>query len=175
MLVLLLCSFADDADAQLFRRWSKFKGRRHAKTFKRAKVGFGLPYGGFFGINTEVGAKYVALNAGLGWFPARGYTSMSTAGWSIGLRGYAMKPDKTIRFRTDINYGVNGVYYDENGFNVASGVSVAFGMEHRFADSFLYNMDLSIPLRGTNSYRPSAENRDLEFGAFPSIGIGMAF
>ena len=175
IVVLLFFAFADDADAQLFRRWSKFKGRRHSKIFKRAKVGFGLPYGGFFGVNTEVGAKYVAFNAGLGWFPARNATTMSTAGWSVGLLGYAMKPESKLRFRMGFNYGVNGVYYEEdgNGFNVATGPSFIIGLEHEITDGLLYDMGLSVPFRGTNSYRPVA--KDLEYGAFPSLGVGFTF
>lgn len=173
IVILLLFSFADDAQGQIFRKWSKFKGKKHDKTANRVTLGFGLPYGGFFGINTEVGTKYVSLNAGLGYFPARHSSSMSTAGWSIGLRGYAMKPDKKIRFRMGIRYGVNGAYDEDDGFHVASGVSMSFGLEHRFSETFLYAMDFSMVLRGTNSYRP--EDKSLEYGTFPSLGVGLVF
>ena len=172
--ILIAFCFAgipNNCDAQIFGRYSNFKKR--PDYFKSAKAGFGLPYG-IFGACGEIGIKYFSIlgGAGVSLIGRAG----PAFGWSVGARAYFM-PDKErripkkIRVRIGAHYGVNGVYKEDGVRHVATGVSLSGGIQQRFKDNFFYDMDINILMNSTNSFRPT--NRELEYPAFPSIGIGV--
>lgn len=164
LLAALLCG--STAHAQLFDGFTKHP--RPAQIYQRYKVGFGLPFGQY-GFNAEWGIKPLALNVGVGYIS--GTNVSGTAAFTFGLRGYMLAEARKVRPRLSANYGVNGVFKEDNVQRTAFGLAVGIGFEHRLTDRVVYDMDLMIPLNGTNNSRPA--NRELENRAIPSLGIGI--
>lgn len=80
---------------------------------------------------------------------------------------------RRLRIRLGTDYGVHGAYLENEEVHTATGLGFSVGMEHKLGRLFLYDMDIHVPIRGTNSFRP--ERKELELLAFPSLGIGLIF
>jgi len=148
-------------------------GKMKMDPFRRVKTGYGIPYG-FLGINGEIGSAYVSAHAGIGYV-AFVRDVKGAIGYTIGMRGYFMKPEKNIRIRLSASYGVNGAYLEDNKQYVVRGFSVGAGMEHKFIKkkNLYYDLDIIVPLLFTNNTRP--QNEELEINSFPSFGVGWKF
>ena len=155
-------------NAQLFDGYTKWPRPKH--TFKRVKAGYGLPFGQF-GVNGELGHKIISGTVGLGL--AAGTDITPTIAFTLGSRLYMMPEKKLVRPRVSAHYGVNGVFKENNKQRTALGLAFGIGFEHRITQNVVYDMDLLVPLNGTNTARP--DNRQLESRAIPSIGIGIFF
>lgn len=167
LLIVVSCFLlVPDGTAQIFDGWTKQP--KPAAIYTRYKLGFGLPFGQL-GFNAELGTGVFAGTLGVG--VVSGTDINSTFGASLGIRTYVMKEEKSVRPRLSAHYGVNGVFKENNRQRTAWGLAFGIGFEHRLTDRIVYDMDLSIPLNGTNTARPV--NKELESKAIPSLGIGI--
>jgi hypothetical protein len=111
-------------------------------------IGFGLDYGGLFGVKASFNPiPYMAVFASGGW-------ELIAFGWNVGVLGrlFPAGGPKHVRPYFKVMYGVNGAItvsglsaYDEVYYGVTPGI----GMEARFGKirrSGL-NVDFNVPLR----------------------------
>ena len=111
-------------------------------------VGFGLDYGGFFGVQAGFAPiKHLTLFASGGYY-------LIGFGWQIGIKGLFIPKttEHTARPFLKIMYGTNSVIvvdgagqYDEiyNGFTLGIGTELRFGKKKQNG----FDLDLNIPLR----------------------------
>jgi hypothetical protein len=111
-------------------------------------VGFGLDYGGLFGIQVGFApVKHLTLFAAAGYY-------VYQLGWQAGIKGL-LKPkttDNVFRPFAKIMYGTNSIIMVEgiDDYNeVYRGATVGFGIEFRFGSRKAngFDVDLNVPLR----------------------------
>jgi hypothetical protein len=105
-------------------------------------AGIGLPYGGDFGINYELGLnEYLAPTIGIGWLP-------DNIGWNLGIRAYYPGREYFVRGRFTLLYGTNsehekiGVSGSDHKTN--SGFSAGIGVDWRLNENWGVGADLFI-------------------------------
>lgn len=111
-------------------------------------AGIGLPYGGDFGVNYELGLnEYVAPTIGIGLLP-------DNIGWNLGVRAYYPGREYFVRGRFTLLYGTNsehekiGVSGSDHKTN--SGFSAGVGVDWQLNDNWgvcadLFMADIDTP------------------------------
>jgi hypothetical protein len=114
---ILLCQVA--AQAQDEEDYSSYGVKEKGVPFLlKTGGGIGAAYGGWFGVNTEVGYGFVSLVGAVGGiYPSRivkntsASPSLLSVGWQTGVRVYVEDEDAKARFALSIYYGPVYLYH----------------------------------------------------------------
>jgi opacity protein-like surface antigen len=105
-------------------------------------AGIGLPYGGDFGVNYELGLnEFVAPTIGIGWLP-------DNIGWNLGVRAYYPGRDYYVRGRFTLLYGTNSdherISASGSDHKTNSGFSAGVGVDWELTDHWGVCADMFI-------------------------------
>lgn len=128
-------------------------------------LGYGLPYGGEFGINYELGlTRRFAPTVGIGYLSGN-------LGWNAGVRLYFYpSKDNTVKIRTTALYGTNAVLKDGPRNNEAI-EDISIGLGVNWGMNKVFNVDADIFYRHVDIIPDYKSNGDI----IPSLGLSYSW